>query len=126
MQRRALFQTRKANPEDDWSFQANIETILAGEPFCRPIFVDDRHHAWLEEARKMVHIDPQHRPTAGVLRDVFGYGQGCCYQGFIPFEAAEHPAKPPIPGTDADEPEVAPQQLPSRRSSRNSTSNSVC
>lgn len=123
MQRHVLLETRKQNPDNDWSYQANIETILAGEPFCSPRFVDDRCYAWLEEAKKMIHLDPQNRPTAEVLREVFGKGQDCCYRGFVPFEAAEHPYKLPIPGMDTDELEVEPEKVPSRKRSKSFTSN---
>jgi hypothetical protein len=37
----------------------------------------------------MINLDPQHRPTSEALQEVFGYGQGCCYEGHVPFEAAE-------------------------------------
>ena len=88
IQRQALIETRKRNPEGDWSYQANMRTVLECVAFSDAAFIDDRCHMWLGEATKMISLDPLLRPSAESLREVFGSGQDCCFQGSEPFEAS--------------------------------------
>lgn len=89
MQRQTLIEIRKTNPEGDWSYQANVRTVLGCVAFCDATFIDDRCHMWLGEATRMVSLDPLFRSSAKSLQEVFGSGQDCCFQGSEPFEAAD-------------------------------------
>lgn len=84
--RHTLVEIRKANPENDWSYQANIDAIVASKAFPTPksglIWPD----TYLEEAKKMIHPDAQHRPTAEELQNVFCRGSHRCDKGPTPFQ----------------------------------------
>ena len=90
MQRSALEETRRQNPDGDASYQANIQLILGGDIFSKNMLSDGRCKMWLESAARMVERDPASRPSAEELKNTFGTGQDCCFMGPEPFEATEY------------------------------------
>jgi hypothetical protein len=125
-QRHALHGSRNHNTNNDSSYQANIESLLSSPPLCKLNFVDDRYHEWFEEAKNMLRLDPQHRPTADDLRNTFGKGRDCCYQDYEAFVAIESPDKSLISSTNTSTPQVEPMNMPFRKSSQGMISRCCC
>ncbi|ORY15271.1 kinase-like domain-containing protein [Clohesyomyces aquaticus] len=84
MQRIQLLVTRRLNPDNDWSYQANMDRIFSADLF-RHFF----HPEIPEVAKMMTSLDPQHRPSASEIRKILRAPTHCCYEGSVPFEAAE-------------------------------------
>lgn len=87
MKRQLLLELRRENPSNDFSYQANVETLLQNELLSDMSFGHGKYYAYLNKTKEMLDTDSQYRPTTKALRETFGEGRDCCCRGPVPLEA---------------------------------------